>query len=307
MSNKKPDKLDSFHDPATAALFAASKTGLFPQPKTSIFRYVGMRGDDPWSRLESTIFDNVLPLTVATSLNDPFEANPVIIDDVVSDDLQDFINRFAATNAGTKAGLAFMIEIPGIRGISPIQKTKIFEEKLRTYIRSFISSRNEHCYIGSFSRRISSELQWSHYADGYKGLAYHFVTTPQPDSGFRFLKSVKYSKQRPAILVSEILEQLMLPMSDQTLRWLSYEQRSFLTKSTEWEYEEEERIIKQNVKSMTFLPVELVSLVVGPRFPDESISKLKSICSKRSRPVRIFRARPSPTSYAVEVDWSAEI
>jgi hypothetical protein len=80
--------------------------------------------------------------------------------------------------------------------------------------------------------------------------------------------------------------------------YFQYERRS---------YEEEERIIKQGLSNMPFLDTELVSIILGPRFPDSDIDRLKAIIQKRNRPLKLFRAQASQTSYAVEVQWANEL
>jgi hypothetical protein len=303
-----PSSPSDFHDPTTAALYAASNTGLFPQEKTSIYRFVGLRSEDSWRQLENTVLNSVMPLSIASALNDPFEANPVIVNDTTPADLASFMKR-AWAPGGTLSALKFGDELSAITKIDdPRFQTPELQAKLLDKLLSLMVFRNERCHVGSFSRRISSELQWSHYANGYKGIAYHFVTRSSADSGFRYLRSVKYSTQRPIILVSEIMDQMNASFgSDEFTRaWLSFEQRSFLTKSKEWAYEEEERIVRQDESEMRFLASELISIILGPRFPRENLGRLRSIVSKRSRPIRIFAASVSATTYSIEVDWSKE-
>jgi hypothetical protein len=105
------------------------------------------------------------------------------------------------------------------------------------------------------------------------------------------------------------MDQLRSPLRTEVfaLSWLAFEQRSFLTKSVEWEYEQEERIIKQNEPTMSFLESELVSIIVGPRFSEGNLERLKTLCVRRKRPIKIFRAHPSLTSYSIDVDWSKEL
>lgn len=249
-----------------------------------------------------------MPLSIASSLNDPFEANPVIVNDTTPADLASFMKR-AWAPGGALSELKFGEELSSITKIDdPRFQTPELQAKLLDKLLSLLVFRNERCHVGSFSRRISSELQWSHYANGYKGIAYHFVTQPSADSGFRYMRSVKYSTQRPIILVSEIMDQLNAKVgSDEFTRaWLSFEQRSFLTKSKEWAYEEEERIVKQNESEMRFLDSELISIILGPRFPRESLERLRSLVNKRRRPIRIFAASVSAMTYSIEVDWSKE-
>lgn len=297
-----------FHDATTAALFAASNTGLFPQAKTSIYRFVGMRSEASWTHLENTLLHNFLPLTLASTLNDPFEASPIIVNDTVPADLESFMRR-AWTPGGILSKLNVREELESITRIDDSRfKSTELQDRFLAKLLSLARLRNERCHVGSFSRRISSELQWSHYGDGYRGIAYHFVTQPRADSGFRFLRSVRYSTQRPIILVSEIMDQLSVDVGSDhfTRSWLSFEQRSFLTKSVEWAYEEEERVIKQDESKMTFLESELISIIVGPRFPKDSLQRLRSLANKRARPVKIFAANVSLTTYSIEVDWSKE-
>lgn len=71
----------------TAALYAASNTGLFPQAKTSIFRYVGTKGEAPWGLLKEAMLKNVLPLARSLTPNDQFEANPVNVNDTAPADI----------------------------------------------------------------------------------------------------------------------------------------------------------------------------------------------------------------------------
>lgn len=293
----------NFHDVNTAALYAASATGLFPKTKSSIFRYVGMRSDNAWAALENTVLNNTLPLTISSNLNDPFEANPVVVNDTTPKEVRSFIERFVKASDDMIGGERL------VESLSRAGTANGIDEKILALLQRMIDYRNSRCHIGSFSKRISSELQWSHYADGYKGLAYHFVTQVSEQSGFRNLRAVSYSTQRPIILVSELIDQLSNSNFDEmfTLSWLPFEQRSFLTKSTEWAYEEEHRIVKQNADSMTFSDSELVSIVVGPRFPNDSLNRLRAIVGRRDRPLKLFRASPSPTSYGVEVEWSKEI
>lgn len=297
------DENDDFEAVKTAAIYAAANTGLVPRARTSLFRYVGMRGS-AWDMLEKTLLTNTLPLSRSVTLNDPFDSNPVIVNDTIPSDMSKFANELL-TIGGKPMNLdVLQVARPNGQQMSAGQ----LQEATKALLQSMMRMQSQQCHIASFSRRISSELQWSHYAEGYKGLAYHFVTQPRDDSGFRFLRPVRYSSQRPIILLSEFMDHLK---SVDTRRfaqaWFSFEQRSFLTKSLAWAYEEEERLVQQNVSEVQFLETELVSVILGPRFPDTDVDKLRAIIRKRTRPLKIFRAKSSPTSYAIEVEWEDDL
>ncbi|QDM17556.1 DUF2971 domain-containing protein [Tardiphaga sp. vice278] len=287
------------------ALYAASHAGMMPQPKSSVFRYVSMKGDDAWSFLETTLLTNTLPLAASTILNDPFEASPVILNDTTTAEIAASIKRFTIRQGNADVPIDLdKLQVAGPDGAS--LGPEALAKRTQELFEGMIAQRNRQCHIASFSRRISSELQWSHYADGHKGIAYHFVPTSSTESEFKGLKTVKYARQRPIVFLSELIDQISIePTSNKfVLSWLSYEERSFLAKSTEWSYEEEERVIKQNVGSMSFLESELMSIIVGPRFNDENVSRLKAVVAKRRRPIKIYRAAPSQTDYSIEIKWS---
>lgn len=294
---------DEFESVKTAALYAAANTGLIPRARTSLFRYVSMRGG-AWDMLERTLLTNTLPLSRSVTLNDPFDSNPVIVNDTIPSDISKFASDLL-TIGGKPMNLDVLhvVRTDGEK-MSPEQ----LQEATKALLQSMMRTQSQQCHIASFSRRISSELQWSHYAEGYKGLAYHFVTQPREDSGFRFLRPVRYSSQRPIILLSEFMDHLRSVDTGRFAQsWFSFEQRSFLTKSLAWAYEEEERLVKQNVSEVQFLETELVSIILGPRFPETDVDRLRAIIEKRTRPLKIFRAKSSPTSYAIEVEWDNDL
>jgi hypothetical protein len=115
--------------------------------------------------------------------------------------------------------------------------------------------------------------------------------------------------QRPVIMLSEMMDHVRtIGSGDLGLSWFSFEQRCFLTKSLEWDYEEEERLIKQGgICEISFPDRELVSIIVGPRFPQDDLERLKAIIANRKRPLKLLRAQSAATSYAVEVDWETNL
>ncbi|MET4483100.1 DUF2971 domain-containing protein [Bradyrhizobium sp. F1.13.3] len=294
---------DEFDAVRTAALYAAANTGLIPRARTSLFRYISMRGG-AWDMLEKTLLTNTLPLSRSVTLNDPFDSNPVIVNDTIPSDISKFANDMLIIGGKPMNLDVLQVVHPNGQQMSAEQ----LQESTKALLQSMMRTQSQQCHIASFSRRISSELQWSHYAEGYKGLAYHFVTQPKDDSGFRFLRPVLYSSQRPIILLSEFLDHLRNVDTGRFAQgWFSFEQRSFLTKSLAWAYEEEERLVQQNVSEVQFLESELVSVILGPRFPDTDLDRLRAIIKRRARPLKIFRAKSSPTSYAIEVEWEDDL
>jgi hypothetical protein len=52
-----------------ALLHAAAKTGFIPPTKTSIFRYISLKGESAWQYFEQTVLKHPLPMTTPTGFN----------------------------------------------------------------------------------------------------------------------------------------------------------------------------------------------------------------------------------------------
>jgi hypothetical protein len=267
------------------AIFAASKAGLMPPAKASVFRYISLQGNGVADCLRETILEDSLPLTTPRGFNDPFEAKPNIIEDMTNNEVNKLLHD---------RELVFHYEDE--------------KQSVAKVITRAVKDTREKFRIASFSRRISSQLLWAHYADGYRGMAYHFITSGSPDSVLHKLRPVQYVTQRPIISLSEILEILSSVDQDteNSRRFLlhaNFSERFFLHKSAEWSYEQEERIVVRHDSQSTFLDSELVALIVGPLCPAQNLAKIREIVKERSRPLKIIRAKVSSTDYSVEVNW----
>jgi hypothetical protein len=298
-------QIEDFNPLDQLTIYSGSQTGAFPARKTSLFRYVSMRGDHAWSLLEKTVLQNIIPLITSENLNDPFDGNPIIVNDITFDDFAAFQDAAPVDKDG-KPFLSIRTTVTRPDGTIATEAEK---EAIaaRIVMESFVE-RNRGTKIASFCRRISSQLLWSHYANAYKGLAYHFTTSGNAKSVLVRVRPVRYERQRPIILISEMLDILASPSHNHLFqRNMSFERRAYLTKSIEWSYEEEERLISHDESDAAFESDELTAIIVGPRFSEDDLVKLKSVVAKRSRPLKIFRARVSESDYAIEVEWSNPI
>jgi hypothetical protein len=272
------------------ALISASRTGAFPAPNTSLFRYVGMRDPRSWQMLENTVLQNKIPLTTSVSFNDPFDSNPVVVSNLSFAEIGDVLGGLPSKVVNEEGRL--------------VLDTELEKRVVKVISESFV--RTSSPKVASFCRRISSQLLWAHYANSYKGLVYHFAPSGSPGSALHHIYPVEYERQRPIILASEMLDILRPPGEDKfgvIYRLRAFERKAYLTKSVEWSYEEEERLLVR-VGEASFDPHELVAIIIGPHFSDEDLKKLTSIVAKRSRPLRIYRARLADSDYAIEIDWA---
>jgi hypothetical protein len=168
----------------------------------------------------------------------------------------------------------------------------------------------------SLSEVPDSLLMWAHYADEHRGFALGF------DGGHRFfdrtlhgpdvaraLRPVTYSERRPRRYLAAYLE-------DPEYLFESLAQDFYLTKSLEWSYEREWRMLLpasdadeaitaggQTVLLLSYPPEALREVVLGARCPPDCVEAVCAVLSgPEYRHVRIVRAVLDPDRFALRLE-----
>ncbi|MDA9529938.1 hypothetical protein [Bradyrhizobium sp. CCBAU 25338] len=207
MAEEKPDDKD-LSSIREAAFFAATQTGMFPSPRASLFRYVSMRSPESWQFLENTVLESRLRLATPDRFNDPFDSDPCYVNDVP---IEELLRR--ATIKDDQGNV--VKSTSQIRGPNGTLTKAQMELLVRQVVEEDTKRANKKRFIASFCRRISSQLLWAHYADSYRGIAYHFVARGPTISPISEVRPVKYERQRPIILLSELLDRFAPPLRKQ--------------------------------------------------------------------------------------------
>ena len=211
--------------------------------------------------LDHAIFESEIFLAPFSALNDPFEALPRF-DQGKPRQVLDYIKKFESrfgrdtlitgTNILAEAAARGLSQKQAKRVLRKWQKTPAAYAKFlaQTTWSSFINTRKA-INIACFSEKWHSLLMWSHYCRGHRGICIEF----QPLSGTKGGSAIgpvkmKYQSERPVISAVEALEYLASTMlgdrapdffdprsSMETL------EKSMLTKSSEWSYEQEWRYL----------------------------------------------------------------
>jgi hypothetical protein len=130
------------------------------------------------------------------------------------------------------------------------------------------------------TRTYRNLLMWAHYADRHAGVVLGLRADLTKDSMLRLTKPVRYSDQRPHAIdtVDEFIASLDLP-SNEAARKIG--DKLFHTKSAEWAYEEEVRLLMpagvENGAAAGYFPFgsnELVELYLGFRMPDDKKAQI---------------------------------
>lgn len=144
-----------------------------------------------------------------------------------------------------------------------------------------------------FSRNWANPVQWTHYADGHRGICFGFDV---PD---RLLRTVRYQKKRPL---------WSLHVTDDDVIRVRKEFEKLLTvKYQHWRYEQEERNFvplrqARSESSLFFVPfsriLELREVIVGCRC-DLARAELTKLLGRKKRDVVSCKARLSFHSFRV--------
>jgi hypothetical protein len=151
-------------------------------------------------------------------------------------------------------------------------------------------------------------LFWSHYADSHRGVALEFDAYFTEGVSFASATPVKYWKRVPRAysrkdFIENALDLRALPDTARTLVPL------VLTKSQEWSYEKEWRIVRIATKmerslfaDLAFSPQSLSRIFLGCRISIRNRQAIERLATGDFAHVEIHQARQSPTRFALEFD-----
>lgn len=259
---------------------------------TLLYHYQAIVGEEYEERLRRILLDQKIYCPSAAQFNDPWDCCPYF-------DIEDF-HEFARTRAGAcwLADLSKLSANDRDVFVRKLQHDPVLRAQLISGITAEVTSNAKQrwrLYCLSPSPRIN--LMWSHYACSHTGICLEFDTS-NPD--FSKVKKVSYSRLLPRLRFRGDSETWPLDL--------------LLTKSEDWAYEQEFRLMARPSK---FAPKEMAeqlsitednlmplpsgalqSIIVGCRADIERVKKVVSECSCRL-PIR--RAVQARDTYELEI------
>ncbi len=185
------------------------------------------------------------------------------------------------------------------------------KEKMNTELPSLIKTEEEKfheifeirdtIYIGCLSKRFNSILMWSYYGDKHTGACIEFELEEDPAHLFK----VEYMTDRPQIqaerFAKEYCGRLFAQMNQEDIAkdhfLIKMIAQPYITKSTEWEHEEEYRLVfvEKELRNMKvgkeicgdgieryMYPMKKITRVfMGASMPDEKKSLIKALVSNK--------------------------
>lgn len=194
--------------------------------------------------LEKSIKGNYLWLSKPSGFNDPFDCNPNLI-----------------SFKPDKKTIKQLFKSHPPEGNRKARREEIYRninrpEEIKEGYASAREEMNNHWGICCLTRNFQNNLMWSHYANNHSGLCLAFA----PKESLMTLVDVKYTNDFKPLDYGDGKEEAIFNM--------------FITKSLDWNYEEEMRICKRKSGPLKFEKSLLKEVIFGCKTTDENKQKI---------------------------------
>ena len=207
-------------------------------------------------------------------------------------------------------------KIPGYSEIEKEYYEYINELKLK------LDEARKNIYISCFTKRFDSTLMWAHYANQFNGVCIEWDVMKSTYN--ELLVDVKYSKRKPFIDIYKFAEiyfgydfcNLAFDKNNQLIK--NDIKKNIITKSIDWAYEKEIRLVVEKGNSISGAVEELEGnralyhmnyvprrVFLGERVSEEDEALLRDICKQYSN-CEVIRTKHSDERFLIEIDDSAK-
>ena len=137
-------------------------------------------------------------------------------------------------------------------------------------------------------------LMWSHYTDNHTGAVIEFHAQLE-DSAFLVAQRVRYESTIPVITLEMVNERRADELFDMVT----------LTKSTDWEYEKEWRVVttmhdkSRDYEILRFPPEEVAAVYLGCRITDECKREIIEIVKDKYPDAKIYQAHKHEREFSL--------
>ncbi|KOF04119.1 hypothetical protein OB69_03810 [Roseivirga seohaensis subsp. aquiponti] len=164
-------------------------------------------------------------------------------------------------------------------------------EGFHSQIDQLISSLNEKVGIYSLAGRYNHELLWAHYANSHKGFCVEYDLY-KLQKGYSnedlYTFRINYSSRPPQLSISDITSRDILSAIKKVAG----------SKSKEWKYEDETRIVFDKPKLRHYHPKAIIGIYFGLRMPTEIREDIMKRLSGRD--LKFYEIIQTPNTYCFE-------
>ncbi|MBT9455042.1 MAG: DUF2971 domain-containing protein [Burkholderiaceae bacterium] len=252
---------------------------------TKFYKYRSMADPGVIKWVERIVCHNELYFAAAKTFNDPFDLRPVFsLEAPKATQVKEYerLSKKYEPSLNREQRRAQAKQV--VKDSLSRENIKATEEAIQTEHARVIT---EDVGVYCVSAKRDDILMWSHYADYHKGICLEF------DGEAKLMghaQRVQYSHKRvPIKAYSDPQDESMT--------------KALLTKSLQWSYEEEWRLINYNKGpgSVQFRPENLTGIVLGALASAGTVALIKQWAKVRLHPLDIYQASLSKTDYALDI------
>lgn len=147
-------------------------------------------------------------------------------------------------------------------------------------------------------------LMWSHYADSHTGAVLQLKCNVETDSAWLMAQQVNYKNNFPNITADELVE-LIMELRPEKIEQLAL-RRFVTTKSIDWKYEKEWRVVSHLVKDghkykdWDVLPSEIESVYLGCNIKEENKSSILKCIHNKYPETQVYQCTKNETEYKLD-------
>jgi hypothetical protein len=208
-----------------------------------------------------------------SDFNDPFDCDiNMKIQNSSPDQIQNYFDKYLSSHFSPSE-------------LSGINRTNISRSEFEKLINKVAKRVTQKKGLACFMSNCENLLMWAHYANSHKGVCLKFDVLEDLDF-FSPAKKVIYTKDYP--------EYDYLTNKD------DFVNQMFFTKSEDWKYEEEVRILKDNKGNFKFIPNCLKEVIFGCKIPEGDKKTLVKIIGNYYPNAKLTQAVKHDSKFGLE-------
>lgn len=226
---------------------------------------------------------NEIYFSSARDFNDPFDCFPCLKTEFAEDHIRQYSNYLVKKKFADQPRADRRKKVAEIRSRMkrPGELEQLYFQQMYSY--------GLYC----LSEAFDNILMWSHYADNHQGFCLEFSSREPQSSPFPVSWRMTYQKDRPIVDTTVTADDIA---TDLIVR------RGLLTKSLDWAYEKEWRVLETTGTGPRVLPKGLITAVIlGAKMKPEDREQLLFWTRQYPTPLEIREARLSRSKFCLDI------
>jgi len=243
------------------------------------------------------LLENAVYLASPVVFNDPFDFNPVYDYTATHKEQVQHYSRILRKKLGihktesVRNAKKHLLENQAFRGKNGIEH---FACESKKGLRNLMG-------VSCFTTKPRNSPMWAHYAEGYQGICLEWTF---PEKGEHFYLPDGVEKVSPLVLqpLKYADERAVCRIFDDSIPQANALYQSIITKSSDWSYEDEYRLITPGYVGKVYYHVyRLSAIIIGCKATPERIHEIKDFVRKIKYQPRLYQAQLSERIFDYEI------